>query len=69
MKHQLEQKLWTLWGDLPEHKAQEGWNEDIKPSNHPFECCLEEYGVWEGEDEENGEWKRVLRLKQTVIRD
>lgn len=70
VKAKLEQKLWTLWGNLEELKTEGKWTEAIKPANHPFECNVDEFGVWEGDDaQEVGEWKRMLRLKQTVIWD
>ena len=68
MKSLLENKLWTLWGDLAERKLEPDWNDNVKPQSHPFECCIDEYGVEENGDGRGG-WKRMFRLKQTVIRD
>jgi hypothetical protein len=69
VKARLEQKLWTLWGNLEELKG-DGEEMNGKVSNHPFECCVDEFGVWdEGVEGDGGEWKRVLRMRQTTIRD
>lgn len=68
IQDQLRRKLWTLWGNVEELKVDGQSMGTTKPANHPFECCIAEYGVWEG-DERNGEYKRVHRLFQTTIRN
>jgi hypothetical protein len=66
VKHRLEQKLWTLWGNLAELKADEVWAEEerLAPSNHPFECCIDEFGTLQ-----EGGWQRSWKIRQTIIRD
>jgi protection-of-telomeres protein 1 len=68
MQAQLRRKLWTLWGNVEELKSEGQLIAGLKPANHPFECCIAEYGVWD-ENEHNGDWKRVHRIFQTTIRD
>jgi hypothetical protein len=67
VKAQLERKLWTLWGNLEELKSSSEWTLETgeKPANHPFECCVDEFGI----ELENGQYQRMHKIKQTVIRE
>jgi protection of telomeres protein 1 len=69
----LKERLFVLWGDLEELKAEAG--EDVtefKPHNRPFECLIKEYGI-EARDE-NGvkvgsdEYERLFRLWGTTVK-
>ncbi|KAF1981249.1 hypothetical protein K402DRAFT_239699 [Aulographum hederae CBS 113979] len=57
----LREKLFLLWGDLEEKKAAGILS---TPSSMAFECCIQEYGVPTGS---NDEWMRMHRLFGTTI--
>jgi protection-of-telomeres protein 1 len=59
--NQLKEKLFTLWGDLEELKS--AGKLEGSPSNKPFECCIMEFGVKEGDD-----WVRIHAICETSIR-
>lgn len=57
----LKEKLFTLWGDLEEVKNA-GRLDESGTSNKPFECCIKEFGVKEGND-----WVRTHAICDTRI--
>ena len=81
--NKLREKLYILWGDLEEQKSQEaagepkskrakldGETEETKqPSNLPFSCCLQEYGVLRegGRAEEVTDWERQFMISGVTI--
>lgn len=81
--NQLREKLYILWGDLEEQKRSEheaerkakrakldGESEnDQQPSNLPFNCCLQEYGVLRdgGRAEEITDWERQFMMLGVTI--
>lgn len=62
----VKRKLFKLWGDLAEKKEdEEAWTHETgtKVANRPFECCIMEYGVPEGDG-----YRRMHKMFQTTIR-
>lgn len=57
----LKEKLFTLWGDLEEVKS--AGQLESGTSNKPFECCITEFGVKEGDD-----WVRTHAIYDTRIK-
>lgn len=72
----LKEKLFVLWGDLQEKKAETGKSgldlagEDVTISSKPFECLIKEYGVKavsrDGTTLES-DWERMFRIFGTNI--
>lgn len=56
----LKAKLFTLWGDLEEVKS--AGKLESGSSNKPFNCCIKEFGVKEGD-----EWVRTHAICDTRI--
>lgn len=81
--NQLREKLYILWGDLEEQKRKEDAGErqakrakldgeteqDKQPSNLPFSCCLQEYGVLRegGRADEVTDWERQFMISGVTI--
>jgi protection-of-telomeres protein 1 len=81
--NQLREKLYILWGDLEERKRSEDDDGDgeqtaakrakldgeQQPSNLPFNCCLQEYGVLRegGKAEEIADWERQYMMFGVTI--
>jgi protection-of-telomeres protein 1 len=81
--NQLREKLYILWGDLEEQKMSELVGErvakrakldgetgsDQKPSNLPFNCCLQEYGALRegGRADEITDWERQFMMFGVTI--
>lgn len=72
--NKLREKLYILWGDLEEKKKVEG--EQVakrqkldEPSNRPFDCCLQEYGMLSsgGDVAEIGDWERRFMMFGVTI--
>ncbi|KAE9983550.1 hypothetical protein BLS_004132 [Venturia inaequalis] len=51
----LKEKLFTLWGNLEELRS--AGDMEAVPSNTPFDCCIQEFGV---QDEEG--WNKTIIL-------
>lgn len=82
--NQLREKLSILWGDLEELKREEEGGQKAKkrkldntvdnseaaaPSNRPFNCCVQEYGVLRdgGSADEVADWDREYMMFGVVI--
>jgi protection-of-telomeres protein 1 len=82
--NKLREKLYILWGDLEERKMAEdedegrrakrtrlddGDDDEQKPSNLPFNCCLQEYGALRegGCVEEIEDWERQFMMFGVTI--
>jgi len=81
--NQLREKLYILWGDLEEQKRKEDAvernakraklddkpEEQPRPSNLPFSCCLQEYGALRegGRADEVTDWERQFMISGVTI--
>lgn len=75
----LKEKLFVLWGDLEEKKAETGKtglqlelarDDEAMVSSKPFECLIKEYGVKAVSENGmglNGHWERMFRIFGTNI--
>lgn len=70
----LKSRLFVLWGEVDEAKRNASQREEeydpnnptfVRPSNRPFQCVVEEYGV----KDDFGEWTQIHRLTGTTIRE
>jgi len=73
--NKLREKLYILWGDLEEKKQQAEEDQTAKrqmlvePSNKPFDCCIQEYGVLRNgcDPATVDDWKRQYMLHGVTI--
>ncbi|KAF2104918.1 hypothetical protein NA57DRAFT_51710 [Rhizodiscina lignyota] len=67
----LKELLWTLWGDVGElkDKHKDHFNPAVtRPSNLPFYCCIQEYGVVDMQSPlVTKPYKRMHRIAFTTI--
>ncbi len=67
----LKELLWILWGDVGElkDKHKDNFNPVItRPSNLPFYCCIQEYGVKDLQSTlETKPYARLHRIAYTTI--
>ncbi|KAF2398819.1 hypothetical protein EJ06DRAFT_531897 [Trichodelitschia bisporula] len=64
---QLKEKLFCLWGELEEKKAEPDFSPGTPISNRPFECLVYEYGAHTPGKGVN-DWTRVHRMWGVTIR-
>jgi protection-of-telomeres protein 1 len=60
----LREKLFLLWGEVEEKKQANELDTNKPPSNKPFDCCIQEYGI----SDSYGGWTRMHRMFHTVIK-